>query len=624
MKKNPSIINGIVLTITSAVFLLAAAPTWAKEIPDKCLPQSRITALVDYRKNDLCAEFLTRDKDSLEHLSKRGTFEEAKRILYESPLIARTKPAPDGVLFGTESGSVYWYSPQTGTFDCLFSLDAEIKSVSRSEDGKFVAAVAGNKAYIRNMPSGTISLIDAQSLRNDGDVYSILLNADGSMMIVTIIVSSDEDSCSFTYLLNATTKQALSQLQSYCRYEFTPDGKQLVSSEYDYYNLDAHDHPYEAFCVSSFAGKEIVKVSYPDVETQETRSSYDPYGDYFPDAKRPLPVTPFLGWSEFGLQSGVWLKDADDTGRQYDIRTLIPGSVESPDLGAYVKYDSNSHNSYSLGFYAQATDEDPYPVIMRIDPSDIHPGKSIDFSTAKKMWTKKVISSASTINFSSLVVPEENTVAVYLPKFRINADKTELYTKSFVRLLDWTTGQAIGQDLDLSGSESSQILKVGPGRSYVILADQSNQWNIYWPKKGVYRSWNGMKLYRGDGIPEFAPADAGSVTFIKNYVRYWIPDDTKQIGNVISLAVNPAQTLFAAIDEAGQFFITEIATGKVLFSTRFILDGKGSIALEQAIPENIALLETEPVKPSLDFARNPLSPDTYKITKALTFSEKQD
>jgi hypothetical protein len=624
MKKNPSVINGIVLTIISAIYLLVAAPARAKEIPDKCLPQSPISALVDYRKNDLCADFLTRDKDSLEHLSKRGTFEDTKRILYESPLIARTKPAPDGVLFGTKSGSVYWYSPNTGSFDCLFSLDAEIQSVSRSEDGKFVAAVAGNKGYIRNMPSGTISLIDAQVLRNDGDICSILLNADGSMMIVRIVVSDDYESFTYTYLVDAKTKQAMSQLKYYCHYGFTPDGKQLVSKEYDYYNLDDRDHPYESFCVSSFAGKEIVKVSYPDSETHETKSSYDPYADYFPDAKKPLPETPFLGWSEFGLESGVWLRNVDATGRQYDIRTLLAGTVEPPDLGAYVNRDSNYDNNYKLGFYARATDEDPYPVIMRIDQKDIHPGKSIDFSAAKKLWTKKVISNESAINYCSLVVPEENTVAVYLPKYRVNADKTELSTKSFVRLLDWTTGRAIGPDIDLSGSDADKILKVGPERSYLILGDGSNQWNIYWPNKGIYRSWNGTKLYRGDGIQEFTPADAGSITFIKNYVRYWIPDDTKQIGNVISLAINPSQTLFATIDEAGQFFITEIATGKVLFATRFILNENGSLVLEQSIPENIALRETEPVKPSLDFVKNPLSADKFKITKAPAFNENPE
>jgi hypothetical protein len=443
-------------------------------------------------------------------------------------------------------------------------------------------------------------------------------------MIVRIVVSDDYESFTYTYLVDAKTKQAMSQLKYYCHYGFTPDGKQLVSKEYDYYNLDDRDHPYESFCVSSFAGKEIVKVSYPDSETHETKSSYDPYADYFPDAKKPLPETPFLGWSEFGLESGVWLRNVDATGRQYDIRTLLAGTVEPPDLGAYVNRDSNYDNNYKLGFYARATDEDPYPVIMRIDQKDIHPGKSIDFSAAKKLWTKKVISNESAINYCSLVVPEENTVAVYLPKYRVNADKTELSTKSFVRLLDWTTGRAIGPDIDLSGSDADKILKVGPERSYLILGDGSNQWNIYWPNKGIYRSWNGTKLYRGDGIQEFTPADAGSITFIKNYVRYWIPDDTKQIGNVISLAINPSQTLFATIDEAGQFFITEIATGKVLFATRFILNENGSLVLEQSIPENIALRETEPVKPSLDFVKNPLSADKFKITKAPAFNENPE
>jgi hypothetical protein len=606
------------------LFFILNSSIWAAEKNSVLLPLGRITFLNDYRLPTKVEELIEEHEDELVNLTSNESLEMAKFRLFETSLLTRAHPRLNGVLFGTDLGSVYWYSEHTKDYTQLYSFEGHISFVSMSDDGHLIAVVAGRNAYLYNLRTGEVTLVDSSYFESGGQISSIILNHDGSMMIVGITYSNEHESWTMHFLIDARTGLVKLDAEYDGSSGFTPDGKHLISIGYAYEYQDRNGKNYESFLVRDFSGKEIVYVGYPSRDSERDSSYRYSYEGYFPEEKKPLSVTPFLGWSEFGLSIGHWVPNASSTGEVYEFKELLPGSVKAPALGAYRDRLYNSQENEQNGFIVYSEENSPIHTMMRIDPKDLPSVSQNDISAIKPLWKKQLISYDQSISSRSLINTDENIIAVVLSKSRASADKTTLESKRYLRLMDWTTGKAIREDFELPSQSANLVASIGPGGEYIVIKTETDEeWVLYWTKKGVLRSWSGTKTYKGPGIQEFKPSFCGSVSFTIFGSTYWIPADPIQHGNAVSLAVNPSQTLFSLIDESGQLFIRELATGKTLFMSTLSMDQEGKLTINAVLPIDLEKKYPNYRWPDKAFTVCPILIKKMVITRKLGFPEEE-
>ncbi len=600
----------------SLILLFAFCSAFAQALPERLRPLSSITTVTDYTAAGRFASVA----NSPSLLSLPLDDSQTAAVAVENPADTAARAAnffnnpyqyPQGLLCGASSGTVFWFDTATETFTPLFTLDSSIQSLSMTADGRLVAVVCDSGAYLweRSMPA-SLRFIQGGALNGGrGSISYMQLNASGSAMIVSVTESNEHESWYYQYLLDTATLRAQRKLGFYSGFGFTPDGRNLVNQGYDYRRRDAKDHPYDSFTVCDFQGKPLARFSAEG----EWRDQYDrrDYKDTLNNLDSPLQAWFSMGWSEFGLSIITSRRDYQESGQVFYKYDMVPGSGTGPDMTSYYPSEAPVTNNYALGFSYTRSDDYQYSIFSR---------SSAEGGTA---WSRKVaVTDIGQMQYG-YIDQDQNVLALPLSKPRPIANGQSITSVQYIRLIDWTTGRALRADLPLGTGSVRRVRFIAPNLEYLLLETGSNErYALYWLNSGVYRSWDGGTTYLGEGIPSFKPSFGGSVRYTLGNKDYYLPAASGQTGAAVMLAVHPKQHTIAVVDEAGQCFLRELATGRTLYSTKLAVI-EGMVSSADNLPDASILSAISARAPLASFAATPLGIQSVAISTAPGFREQE-
>jgi hypothetical protein len=604
---------------TIVILALSVVSALAQDLPAKTRPLSPVTAIAEY---DATGEIerLTRFKDAIA-LALPPSLKGKKPSEAAAALMRRPGGVPNGALVGTSAGTVFWYSAASSSFEQLFSLGSAVRSLCLSGDQLAVSAVTEDgRAFLwkRDEPETLVEIV-ADSLMADGGGYktlgSVALDYDGSGAIVTIDASAGNDSWRLYFLVDLRAGKALRRLRN--GGAFAPDGKSLMRIDFDYDRKDAAGHPNDKYIFSDLAGNIAAEFSLPTNPSEwDSKSRREPKRR-FDALKQPIEGWFALGWSEFGLQTLLERKDYSSSGTHFNVAEIVAGSLPAPaELAAYREDGHIGSVNRSRGLSVDQVEGDYGTYVI----------SRYRANAADKDWSRKtrlVAEGGYAVINRSLVDEDQNALALVIQKYRPSEDFTWIKQDSLLRLLDWSSGKAIGKDVPLVDSLASSVIALGPDLGYVLFGTtKHDQFALYLPSTGALRSFDGTATYSGPGQGRFSPAPLGAIACTIDGKTRFLPAAPGQLGATVALAVDPAKRALAAVDEAGRLFLRDIASGTTLYSGQLAIRAGYILAPTDKLPLPLPAAPTAG-KGAEAFDSLPAL-WSLNITKATDFAEPSD
>ena len=184
-------------------------------------------------------------------------------------------------------------------------------------------------------------------------------------------------------------------------------------------------------------------------------------------------------------------------------------------------------------------------------------------------WERRVHAAYSdSRDYGAALDPEGRYLAILIPKPRPSADFLEVRTELHLRVLDWKTGSTVLDSILPEEIRPSYVREVGRDFEYILLATGGpSPYCLFWRKTETYRTWDGLASWSKDGsISAFRQGLQGELVRDEGGRASSTPAAPGQLGSIVKYAVDPSGRYLAAIDEAGTFFLRELALGRTLLS----------------------------------------------------------